>query len=152
MRQEGGFSLRKTSADVRILLVDDNEPFRRFVASALRDQPNLHVIGEVGDGFEAVRQAEALQPDLILLDIGLPGLNGIGAARRMGELAPNARIIFLTQESSTDMVREALSLGAWGYLIKVQAGKELLVAVEMVMQGKRFVSSGLDGHENPATA
>jgi DNA-binding NarL/FixJ family response regulator len=144
--------LRKTSADVRILLVDDNEPFRRFVASALRDQPNLHVIGEVGDGFEAVRQAEALQPDLILLDIGLPGLNGIGAARRMGELAPNARIIFLTQESSTDMVREALSLGAWGYLIKVQAGKELLVAVEMVMQGKRFVSSGLDGHENPATA
>jgi DNA-binding NarL/FixJ family response regulator len=152
LRQEGGFSLRKTSADVRILLVDDNEPFRRFVASALRDQPNLHVIGEVGDGFEAVRQAEALQPDLILLDIGLPGLNGIGAARRMGELAPNARIIFLTQESSTDMVREALSLGAWGYLIKVQAGKELLVAVEMVMQGKRFVSSGLDGHENPATA
>ena len=144
--------MRKTSADVRILLVDDNEPFRRFVASALRDQPNLHVIGEVGDGFEAVRQAEALQPDLILLDIGLPGLNGIGAARRMGELAPNARIIFLTQESSTDMVREAISLGAWGYLIKVQAGKELLVAVEMVMQGKRFVSSGLDGHENPATA
>jgi len=144
--------LRKTSADVRILLVDDNEPFRRFVASALHDQPNLHVIGEVGDGFEAVRQAEAMQPDLILLDIGLPGLNGIGAARRMGELAPNARIIFLTQESSTDMVREALSLGAWGYLIKVQAGKELLVAVEMVMQGKRFVSSGLDGHENPATA
>ena len=144
--------MRKTSADVRILLVDDNEPFRRFVASALHDQPNLHVIGEVGDGFEAVRQAEAMQPDLILLDIGLPGLNGIGAARRMGELAPNARIIFLTQESSTDMVREALSLGAWGYLIKVQAGKELLVAVEMVMQGKRFVSSGLDGHENPATA
>jgi len=144
--------LRKTSADVRILLVDDNEPFRRFVASALHDQPNLHVIGEVGDGFEAVRQAEAMQPDLILLDIGLPGLNGIGAARRMGELAPNSRIIFLTQESSTDMVREALSLGAWGYLIKVQAGKELLVAVEMVMQGKRFVSSGLDGHENPATA
>ena len=113
LRQGGRFSLRKTSADVRILLVDDNEPFRRFVASALRDQPNLHVIGEVGDGFEAVRQAEALQPDLILLDIGLPVLNGIGAARRMGELAPNARIIFLTQESSTDIVREALSLGAW---------------------------------------
>jgi len=152
LRQGGRFSLRKTSADVRILLVDDNEPFRRFVASALHARPNLHVIAEVGDGFEAVRQAEALQPDLILLDIGLPGLNGLDAARRIGELAPNARIIFLTQESSTDIVREALSLGAWGYLIKVQAGKELLVAVEMVMQGKRFVSSGLDGHENPATA
>lgn len=152
LREKGGFSLRKTSADVRILLVDDNELFRRFVASALHNQPNLQVIGEVGHGFEAVRQAEALQPDLILLDIGLPGLNGIGAARRMGELAPNARIIFLTQESSTDIVQEALSLGAWGYVIKVQAGKELLVALEMVIQGKRFVSSGLDGHENPATA
>jgi len=114
--------LRKTSADVRILLVDDNEPFRRFVASALHDQPNLHVIGEVGDGFEAVRQAEAMQPDLILLDIGLPGLNGIGAARRMGELAPNAKIIFLTQESSVDVVHEALSLGAWGYVANTIGG------------------------------
>jgi DNA-binding NarL/FixJ family response regulator len=141
--------LSKTSADVRILLVDDNEPFRRFVASALHDQPNLHVIAEVGDGFEAVRQAEALQPDLILLDIGLPGLNGIGAARRIAELAPNARIILLTQESSTDMVREALSLGAWGNLIKVQAGKELLVAVEMVMQGSVLSAAAWTGTRIP---
>ena len=89
---------------------------------------------------------------MILLDIGLPGLNGIEAARRVRELAPEAKIIFLTQESSVDVVHEALSLGAWGYVAKVQAGRELLVAVDMVMQGKRFVSSGLDGHENPATA
>jgi len=144
--------LRKTLTDVRILLVDDNELFRRFVASALHDQPNLHVIGEIGDGFEAVRQAEALQPDLIVLDIGLPGLNGIETARRLRKLAPEAKIIFLTQESSVDVVHEALSLGAWGYVAKMQAGKELLVAVETVVQGKRFVSGGLDGHENPATA
>jgi DNA-binding NarL/FixJ family response regulator len=109
----------------------------------------LQVIGEEEDGIEAVQRAEALQPDLILLDIGLPGLNGIDAARRMAELAPNARIIFLTQESSPDVVHEALGLGVWGYVVKVQAGKELLVAVEMAMQGRRFVSSGLDGHSSP---
>ena len=102
--------------------------------------------------LQAVQQAEILQPDLILLDIGLPGLNGIEAARRIGELAPNARIIFLTQESSADVVREAFSLGAWGYVTKVQAGQELLIAVESVMQSKQFRSSGLDGHGdlNPA--
>jgi len=132
--------------------VDDNDPFRQFVASTLRNHQNLNVIGEAGDGLEAIQRAEALQPDVILLDIGLPGLNGIEAARRVRELAPEAKIIFLTQESSVDVVHEALSLGAWGYVAKVQAGRELLVAVDMVMQGKRFVSSGLDGHENPATA
>jgi len=133
-------------AQVRILVVDDHEPFRRFVSSTLSEQTNLKVIGEVADGLEAVHQAEALQPDLILLDIGLPGLNGIEAARRIGKLAPNARIIFLTQESSADVVREAFSLGAWGYVIKIQAGQELLIAVESVMQNKQFRSSVLDGH------
>ena len=133
-------------------MVDDHEPFRRFVSSTLSEQTNLKVIGEGQDGLEAVHQAEALQPDLILLDIGLPGLNGIEAARRIGELVPNARIIFLTQESSADLVREAFSRGAWGYVIKVQAGQELLIAVESVMQSKQFRSSGLDWHGdlNPA--
>lgn len=133
-------------AQVRILVVDDHEPFRRFVSSTLSEQTNLKVIGEGQDGLEAVHQAEALQPDLILLDVGMPGLNGIEAARRIGELVPNARIIFLTQESSADVVREAFSLGAWGYVIKVQAGQELLIAVESVMQNKQFRSSVLDGH------
>ena len=134
-------------ARVRILVVDDNEPFRQFVASMLRDRENLNVIGEAGDGLEAVKRAEALQPDLILLDIGLPELNGLEAARQIGNLAPKARIIFLTQESASDVIDEALSLGAWGYVAKVQAGRELLVAVETVMQGQRFVSSSLNGHK-----
>ena len=133
-------------AKVRILVADDNERFRRYVSSMLLDRQNLNVIGEASDGLEAVQRAEALQPDLILLDIGMPGLNGLDAARRMGELAPNAKIIFLTQESSPDMVHEALSLGAWGYVAKIRAGTELLIAVELVTQGQRFVSEGLDGH------
>jgi DNA-binding NarL/FixJ family response regulator len=134
-------------AKVRTLLVDDNEPFRKFVASMLRDRQDFDIIGEAGDGLEAVQRAEALQPDLILLDIGLPGLNGLDAARQIRKLAPNARIIFLTQESASDVVDEALRLGAWGYVAKVHAGRELLVAVEMVMQGQRFVSSSLNGQK-----
>ena len=150
-RNESGRCSLKTngaSAQVRILVVDDHEPFRRFVSSTISEQTNLKVIGEGQDGLEAVHQAEALRPDLILLDIGLPRLNGIEAARRIGELVPNARIIFLTQESSPDLVREAFSLGAWGYVVKVLAGDELLSAVESVMQGKQFCSNGLDGHRD----
>jgi DNA-binding NarL/FixJ family response regulator len=132
--------------------VDDHEPFRRHVAKTLHEQPHLRVVGEVEDGLEAVRQAQILQPDLILLDIGLPGLSGIEAARRIGKLAPQARIIFLTQESSSDMAREAFRLGAQGYVTKVQAGKELLLAVDTVLQGKQFISNGLDGYANPNPA
>jgi DNA-binding NarL/FixJ family response regulator len=137
---------------VNILVVDDHEPFRQFVCTTLGRQPNLQVIGEVQDGLDAVEQAEALQPDLILLDIGLPRLNGIEAARRIRRLAPRARIIFLTQESSSDVVREAFISGASAYVTKMLAGKDLLAAVEMVMQGKQFVSSGLDGHVDPRLA
>ena len=137
------------SLQVRVLVVDDHEPFRRFVSSTLGKQPNLQIIGEAQDGINAIQQAEALQPDLILLDIGLPGLNGIEAARRIGQTSPASRIIFLTQESSPDMVREAFNSGAWGYVVKTQAGRELLIAVETVLKGEQFVSSGLNGHRIP---
>jgi DNA-binding NarL/FixJ family response regulator len=125
---------------VRILVVDDYEPFRRFVRSTLGKRPELQIVGEASDGFEAVEKAEGLQPDLILLDVGLPTLNGIEAARQLYTLAPESKIIFLSQESSADMVQEALSLGAWGYVAKVKAGSDLLPAVEAVLRGKRFVS------------
>jgi len=121
-------------------VVDDYEPFRRFVRSTLGKRPELQIVGEASDGFEAVEKAEELQPDLILLDVGLPTLNGIEAARQIHTLAPESKMIFLSQESSADMVQEALSLGAWGYVAKVKAGSDLLPAVEAVLQGKRFVS------------
>jgi DNA-binding NarL/FixJ family response regulator len=125
---------------IRILLVDDNEPFRRFVSSILRERANLQVIGESDDGLQAVQRAETLQPDLILLDIGLPGINGIEAARQIGKVARKARVIFLTQESSPEVVQQALDLGAWGYIIKAQTGSELILALEAVSHGKRFVN------------
>ena len=121
-------------------MVDDYEPFRRFVRLTLGKRPELQIVGEASDGFEAVEKAEELQPDLILLDVGLPTLNGIEAARQIHTLAPESKMIFLSQESSADMVQEALSLGAWGYVAKVKAGSDLLPAVEAVLQGKRFVS------------
>jgi len=133
--------------EVHILVVDDFEPWRRTVFSLLQARPEWKVICEASDGLEAVQKAEELQPDLILLDIGLPKLNGIEAARRIRKLVPKSDIIFLSQESSADIVREALSLGARGYVVKAHAGSELEAAVEAVMQGNQFISSGLTAHD-----
>jgi DNA-binding NarL/FixJ family response regulator len=93
--------------------------------------------------LEAVQKAEELKPDLILLDIGLPNLNGLEAAKRIRQVAPNAAIIFLTQNSDRDVVRAALSNGALGYVLKADAGRELLAAVVRVLEGDDFVSSGI---------
>jgi DNA-binding NarL/FixJ family response regulator len=133
-------------SSIRVLVVEDYEPFRRFVCSTLQRVPELQIIGEVADGLEAVQRAEELQPDLIVLDIGLPSLNGIEAARRIRKLAPASKILFVSQESSADVVQEALSLGAMGYVVKAHAGSELLAAVDAVCQGRQFVSKGLLGH------
>jgi DNA-binding NarL/FixJ family response regulator len=122
--------------------VEDYEPFRRFVCSTLEKRPELQVIGEVSDGLEAVHKAEELRPDLILLDVGLPTLSGIEAARRIRKLSPTSKILFVSQESSTDVVEEALRLGATGYVVKTRAASDLLPAVEAIRQGGQFVSSG----------
>jgi DNA-binding NarL/FixJ family response regulator len=128
---------------VRVLVVDDYEPFRRFVCTILEARPELQVIGEASDGLQAIQKAEELQPDLILLDIGLPTLNGIEAAHRISRLVPAAKMLFISQENDTDVVAAALSNGAKGYLRKQNANSELLSAVEAVLQGDRFVSEGL---------
>jgi DNA-binding NarL/FixJ family response regulator len=128
---------------VRILVVDDFEPFRRFVCALLAARPELQVIGEASDGLQAMQKAEELQPDLILLDIGMPALNGIEAAHRISRLVPAAKILFVSQENDTDVIAAALSNGAKGNLRKQNAGSELLTAVEAALQGDRFVSEGL---------
>jgi DNA-binding NarL/FixJ family response regulator len=130
-------------SSVRILLVDDYEPFRRFVCSMLGKRPELQVVGEASDGLEAVRKAEELKPDLIILDIGLPNLNGIEAVRRIRKVSPESKILILSQESSTDVVEEALRSGALGYVVKTDARTELLAAMEAVRKGRQFVSSRL---------
>ena len=130
----------------RVLVVEDYEPFQRFIRSILEKKPHLQVVCSVSDGLEAVQKAEELQPDLILLDIGLPTLNGIDAARRISKAAPQSKILFVSQESSPEVAEEALAAGALGYVVKIHAGTELLAAVEAVCQGRRFISAALAGH------
>ena len=104
-------------SSIRVLIAEDFEPWRRFYRTALQKRSDFQVVGEVSDGLEAVRQAEQLQPDLILLDIGLPSLNGIGAARQIREISPASKILFVSENRSAEIVREALSTGASGYIV-----------------------------------
>jgi DNA-binding NarL/FixJ family response regulator len=103
----------------------------------------LKIICEVSDGVEAVQKAEELKPDLMVLDLGIPTLNGIEAARQIRKVAPESKIIFVSVESSADVVQEALSSGGLGYVAKTKVGSDLLVAVETVLEGRQFVSTGL---------
>ena len=130
-------------ASIRVLVAEDFLPFRRLICATLGQKPDVEIVAEVSDGQEAVRQAEGLKPDLILLDIGLPSLNGIAAARQIRKLAPDTKIIFLTQESSQDVVEEALRIGALGYVVKTAMNGSLLAAVDAVLEGKQFVSKNL---------
>ena len=129
----------------RVLVVDDYESWRAFFASTLQRRPELQIIGEAADGLEAVQIAQQLQPDLILMDIGLPTLNGLMAARRIKEVCPGSKILFVTENRSRDIAEEALRTGASGYVVKSDAATELLLAVDAVLQGKQFVSGSLTG-------
>jgi DNA-binding NarL/FixJ family response regulator len=130
--------------------VDDYEPWRRFFSTMLRKELGLQVIGETSDGLEAVQRAQELQPDLILLDIGLPTLNGIEAARRIREVSPASKILFVSENRSAGIAEEALSTGACGYVVKSDAAGELLPAVDTVLKGKKFLSASLTGHDSSA--
>lgn len=133
-------------SSIRVLIVDDYEPWRRFVSSTLGRLPQLEIIAEVSDGLEAVRKAQQMQPDLIILDIGLRLLNGIEAARQIRKLSPTSTILFVSQESSADVVQVAFDSGAGGYVTKADAGRELLAAVTAVLRGEQFVGSRFAGH------
>jgi len=126
---------------LRVLVVEDFVEFRRAVCTLLQAKGDFQ-IEQASDGPEAVLKAEELQPDLILLDIGLPKLNGLEVARRAHEIAPSAKILFVSVESDTDLVREALSLGA-GYVHKPRVESDLLPAIEAVLRGEKFVSPDL---------
>ena len=132
---------------IRVLVVDDYAPWRAFVASIFQNQPELQITGKATNGFEAIQIAQQLQPDLILLDIGLPMLDGLAAARRIREVSVASIILFASENRSDDIVEEALRTGARGYVVKSDAASDLLPAVNAVLSGKRFVSASLSGHD-----
>jgi DNA-binding NarL/FixJ family response regulator len=144
----GKLELRKTGGtgkSVRILIVDDFKDWRRQVLSLFQARPEWQVIAEAADGPEAIEKAEEFEPDLIVLDIGLPKLNGIEAARQIRKLSPSSKIVFLSQNNDHDVVRAALGIGAVGYVHKMDALSELLSAVYAVLRGEQFVSSKSNG-------
>jgi DNA-binding NarL/FixJ family response regulator len=128
------------SSAVSILVVEDFEPFRHLIRAILSKNPQFQIVAEVADGLDAVQKASDLKPDLILLDIGLPLLNGFDAARLIRKLAPDSKIVFVTQESSADIAQEALRIGASGYVLKIRVSSDLLTAANAALQGKQFVS------------
>jgi DNA-binding NarL/FixJ family response regulator len=128
---------------VRVLVAEDFAPFRQFVRSTLSQRSNLQIVGEVSDGQEAVQKAKELKPDLVLLDVGLPTLNGIATARQIRKFIPQVKIIFVTQESSAEVAKEAFNSGGRGYVLKTRAGSDLLVAVDAILEGRQFISFGV---------
>jgi DNA-binding NarL/FixJ family response regulator len=128
---------------VRILIVDDFDLWKGFVAARLRERRNLEIVGFAADGLKAVQMAEELRPDLILLDMMLPKLNGIEAARQMRRVAPLSKILFVSSETDLETVRRGFEAGGRGYISKMDAAEELLEGIESVLRGERFVSTGV---------
>jgi len=138
----------------RILIVDDFEPFRKLVGSILSSRAEWQIVAEAADGFEAIEKARALQPELILLDIGIPKMNGIRVAEEILKTNPECKVIFLSQEASTDVVEEAIRLRASGYVSKAKTVRELVAAIDAVLAGKRVFGDGFapahDRERSPA--
>ena len=130
---------------IRILVADDFVPWSRFISSIIVKHTDWHIVGEAADGFEAVQKAGELKPDLILLDVGLPQLNGIQVAQQVSKLVPESKILFVSAIHDPEIVREAMRTGVGGYVVKSDAERELVRAIEAVLLGHQFVSSTWKG-------
>lgn len=130
---------------IRVLMVDDYEPWRLLQRLTLAARNDLGIIAECTDGPAAISKAAELLPDLVLLDIGLPTVNGIEVARQIREVSPKSKILFVSENRCPEIAEEALSTGAGGYLLKSDAANQLLPAIKAVLEGKRFLSASLAG-------
>jgi len=140
---------------LRVLIADDHEVARRGIRALLENHPGWEVCGEAGDGREAVNSARRLRPDLVLLDIGMPSLNGLDATRQILAAAPDTRVLILTMHDSDQVVREVLAAGAVGFLLKSDAGRDLVAAVEALQHRRTFFTTKvaqlvLEGYLHPA--
>ena len=125
---------------ITVLLVDDHSLVRRGFRRLLEDEPDIEVVGEASDGMEAVEKAGQLLPDVMVLDVTMPRMNGLEACRAIRRSLPKLEILFVTQHDSPQMMREALDAGARGYVVKSNAARDLLEAVEAVSQHRTFTA------------
>ena len=150
------------SARIRVLLVDDHALFRKGLANLLRAEPDFEVVGEAANGLEAIGKASALQPEVILMDVRMPGLSGPEAARHVLAAFPDVKVLMLSMSDDEDAVFEAVRNGAHGYLLKTAEPVELFEGLRGVIRGEAPLSAGLavkllrefarQAHEPPATA
>ncbi len=131
------------SKKTRILLADDHAVVRQGFRLILSEQPDMEIVGEAGDGNQAVEQAEKLRPDVVVMDVAMPNLNGIEATRRMSAAAPHARVLALSMHKDSVYVREILRAGAKGYLLKDSIDRDLLAAVRAVAKGEAYLSPAI---------
>ena len=139
-------------SSIRILITDDSADWRRQVRLVLQARPEWKIISEASDGLEAIQKAQDLKPEIILLDIGLPKLNGIEAARQIRQLSPSSKIVFLSQDNDPDVVQAALGTGAQGYVYKTDVRSDFLPAIQAAMRDRQFVSGILGNYEFIATS
>jgi len=126
---------------LRIMLADDHEVVRRGLRALLEAQPNWQVCAEAADGRDVVKGASALKPDVIVLDIAMPNLNGLEAARQLLKMDPAARVLILTLHDSEQVIREVLSAGARGFMLKSDAARDVVSAVDAIRQGRTYFTS-----------
>ena len=130
---------------IRVLLADDHAVLRAGIRALLDMQADIEVVGEAGDGYQAVARVRELQPDIVLMDVGMPGLDGMAATRQIKSDYPNTRVLILTQHENKEYVRPALKIGASGYVLKRAEGDELLTAIRAVYAGGTFLDPAIAG-------
>jgi DNA-binding NarL/FixJ family response regulator len=138
---ENGY--KALSIPVRILVVEDSDVLRHSVCSMLQGCADFCVVGEACDGVQAINQSKALQPDVILLDVSMPNLNGLRAAPRILQVSPQSKILMFSQHDASYLVSAALNAGAVGYVVKSDAGRDLLAGLRATSKGEQFLSSGV---------
>ena len=138
-----GPSQAGTTANVNVLLVDDHALLRQALRMLLESRPGLHVVGDCGDGRTALELARQLRPDVVLMDVAMPGLDGLETTRRIKREAPESRVILLTSYADQERLREGLRAGARGYVVKRSEIEELVLAIQMVVSGNTYVSTEL---------
>ncbi len=137
---------------LRVFLADDHAIFRDGLRALLQRQEGIEVVGEAGDGHEAMLEIERTRPDVVVLDIAMPNLNGLEVTRRLGKRMPRTRVLVLSMYEDADFVQQILDAGASGYVLKGSASRELIEALAVIRKGQTYVAPRLERHLAPARA